>query len=131
MVVRTSVPPANLVESIRRAILAVDPDQPVSKVRTFEQIIMHSLARQHLLLVMLGIFAGVGLVLAVMGLYGVVAYIVSQRRQEIGIRMALGAEKSDILKLVVCHGLWMSVGRYRHRHHRQPGSNTAAHKPLI
>ena len=110
IVVRTAGEPVSLIEPVRRAVLAVDPDQPVSNIRTYEQIIMHSLARQNLLLIMLGIFAGVGLVLAVMGLYGVVAYIVSQRRQEIGIRMALGAERSDILKLVVRHGLLMSIG---------------------
>ncbi len=110
LVVRTTTSPANLVEPIRRAILDVDPDQPISNIRTLKQIIIHSIARLNLLLIMLGIFAGAGLALAVMGLYGVVSYIISQRRQEIGIRMALGAEEGDILKLVVRHGLWMSIG---------------------
>src|SRR5262249_34935253 len=109
LVVRTKSAPLSLATAVRKTILAVDPDQPVSNVHTLEQIVANSVAGRRLTLTLLGVFACVALGLAVIGLYGVMAYMVAQRTQEIGIRMALGAQGLDVLKLVVQNAMLLTL----------------------
>ncbi|HKP81768.1 MAG TPA: ABC transporter permease [Pyrinomonadaceae bacterium] len=105
LVMRTSVEPMSLAEQVRQAVWKVDPDQPMWKIRTVESLIDRSVADRKFLMALMGIFAGLALVLTVLGLYGVITYLVNQRTQEIGIRMALGAQVGHILKMVLKQGM--------------------------
>jgi len=95
--------------TVRRQIAMIDRDQPLTKVQTLEELLVSGSAERLFAMLLLGIFSGTALILAMVGIYGVIAYSVAQRAHELGIRMALGAAREDILKLVVGHGLALTL----------------------
>ena len=101
LVLRTTVPPETLAESLRRAVMEVSSTQPVEKIQTMEQVLHDSLARRRVTMLLLWVFAGVALALAAVGLYGVMSFSVAQRSREIGIRMAVGATSRTVLTFVL------------------------------
>ena len=105
IVVRTSVPPLSLAQATTGAIHAIDPEQPVEEVRTMEDVRDDTLTSQRFSALLLGLFAAVALILATVGIYSVLSYIVRGRSREIGIRAALGAKSGDVVRLVVVEGM--------------------------
>jgi len=107
--VRTAAGPMTMRIAVERELRAVDGQIPISRERTMEKVIADSVTRQNFNMLLLSIFAGVALVLAAIGIYGLMSYSVEQRTQELGIRMALGANRGNMLRLVLTQGLKLTV----------------------
>jgi putative ABC transport system permease protein len=105
LVMRTTIEPMGVAASVRNTIWSLDKDQTVADIDTMDHIVAEAVARQRFSMVLLGLFAGLALLLASVGIYGVMSYSVVQRTREIGIRIALGAQRTDVLQMTVAQGL--------------------------
>ena len=106
---RSAGDPTQLVSAMRNMVLGIDSSQPITDVRTGDELVDAERAQPRLNMVLTGLFSAIALVLVIVGIYGVISYSVTQRRAELGIRLALGAEKRDILRLVVSHALTLTL----------------------
>jgi putative ABC transport system permease protein len=109
LIVRTAVSPETLAPAIRAQIAAIDSDQPVTKIRTADELMDDARTQPRFLLALVGGFSATALILAIIGIYGVLSYSVAEREYEFGIRMAMGAERRDILRLVLRHGFVLAL----------------------
>jgi predicted permease len=109
LAIHTSSDPRSLAGVVQRQVQALDPDQPVYRIRTMGELMSESMARRRLSMFLLAMFAGVALALAAVGIYGIMSYSVAQRAHEVGIRMALGARSSDVVRMVLGQSLGLTL----------------------
>ena len=109
LAVRTSGDPASVVEAVRRAVAALDKDLPLTQIQTLDEIASSAVAGPRMTLLLVAVFAALAIMLAAVGIYGVMAYMVGQRVQEIGIRMALGAQRGDVLRMILAQGARLAI----------------------
>jgi putative ABC transport system permease protein len=110
IVARTAVPPLTLAEEVTQAVHELDANLPVANVRTVTDVVAESIAQPRFYMLLLAAFAAVALVLAAIGIFGVMSYTVSQRTREIGIRMALGAQGGSVVSMVVRQAMFLAIG---------------------
>jgi putative ABC transport system permease protein len=109
ILVRTQSDPTSIVPALRKAVWSIDPNQPIAEISTMEKIVSDSIAQPRLSMLLMGLFGALALILAVVGIYGLLSYTVTQRTQELGIRMALGARAPDVLTLVLKQGMTLAL----------------------
>jgi putative ABC transport system permease protein len=109
VLVRADVSPTGLLPSVRETVSALDPEQPVYMIQTLDEALSTSSFQQRISAVLLTVFAGVALVLAAIGIYGVMSYAVTARTQEMGVRLAVGAQRRDVIWLILCQVLRLSA----------------------
>jgi putative ABC transport system permease protein len=109
LLVRTTTDPLSLVGAVRGAVLSIDPNQPISNVSTLERVVDESIAQRRLNMLLMALFGGLAMLLSAVGIYGLLSHAVTQRTQEMGIRIALGAQVGDVLQLVLRQGMMLAL----------------------